>query len=135
VVAPKGFLTVDEEAEPEEQVPAENEEYTGLNPYAGDVGARWIHIKAGLLKQGRVTPAAKEEEEEEEEGEEPDAAALEAKKKAEAEKERAFPPIQTLEKVRVYTSVYDGGLRIFVVLYFCAVPDIIDQFCIHACMY
>merc|ERR1711935_803900 len=96
-IAPKGVLTVDEEAEPDEQVPAENEEYTGLNPYKGTQPSNWQHSRRGLLKQGRVTPfVAEGEEEEEDEGDEGD-----EEKKPKEEKEKAFPPLMTLDNDKI----------------------------------
>lgn len=100
-IAPKGVMTVDEEAEPDEQVPAENEEYTGLNPYKGTQSANWQHSRRGLLKQGRVTPfVAEGEEEEEDEGDEGD-----EEKKPKEEKEKAFPPLMTLNNDKIDGSI------------------------------
>lgn len=108
-IAPKGVMTVDEEAEPEEQVPAENEEYTGLNPYKGNDPTNWTYLRPGLLKQGRCTPFVAEGEEEEEDEEELDEAALAAKAAKETEKEKSFPPLVTLNKER---GVDDGSWKL-----------------------
>lgn len=116
-VAPKGVYTVDEEAEPEEQVPAENEEYTGLNPYKGDLLDNWQFTRPGLLKQGRCTPFVAEGEEEEEEDEEEMSEEKKAEKaRLEALKEKAFKPLLTLStagsefwRTYVTPSVHDAN--------------------------